>query len=96
MKKLLLGLLLVLSSSSFAKTQISSLALLSAKYDLRTVVENTFGSEIEEMDYSEDGESLNVYHDSRVCHNISFKELDLIEKKVLVVADIKRDVTCDK
>lgn len=96
MKKFILGLTLIISSLSYAQTQISNLALVSARYDLKQIVENSFGVTIEIMEYADDGESLNVFHDSRVCHNVILEELDINSEKTLVVTQIRRDVTCDK
>ena len=96
MKKFLFSLALLSSMSAFSTVTLSPLAELSLKYDLRNVVETTFGMTVVYIEYSDDQEALNVYFDKRGCYRMNLEEVTSYGQKRLIVTDSIRDLRCDK
>lgn len=96
MKMLLIGLALLSSMSTFAAVRGDNPARLALKYDLRTTVENTFKLHIEDIEYSADGNALNVFFDRIACYRVLLKEQEINGIEKLVIIRSTKDYSCDK
>ena len=96
MKKLLIGLLLLSSMSTFAGMRYGQLAKFALKYNLAAAVHNSFGLYIADINYSEDREALNVFFDEIACYRVTLNEKNIGGKLTLAVTRSVRDFSCDK
>ena len=97
MKNFMIAYTLLSSMSAFATSNNITPSELALKFDLRTTVVNSFKNlKVKSIEYSTDGNSLNVFSDLNDCYRVNLVEQEKDGIKKLVVTQSTRDYSCDK
>ena len=97
MKNFMITFALLSSMSAFASSNNNSPIELALKFDLSTTIKNSFKNlNIESIEYSRDGDALNVFSNVSDCYRAILEEQENDGIKKLVVTHSARDYSCDK